>query len=127
MKRKKALGLAGAFGRYKSLGADVIRKGLLHRKLNDSQCYHARFKPVHRINWELANGPVPNGMFLKCKGDPLNTDPLNWIAVSFRLIPRLYGQNGRVRYDDAPHELKATILTLAKLECAVKAAQGDKP
>ena len=70
----------------------------------------------HRVLWEQANGPVPEGMVLKClDGDRLNTDPSNWEAVPQGLLPRLNGKSGR-NYDAAPAELKPTIMAVAKLE-----------
>jgi hypothetical protein len=69
----------------------------------------------HRWLWEQANGPVPDGMVLKCKGGRLNTDPSNWELVPRGLLPRLNGKSGR-NYDQAPDELKSTIMAVAKLE-----------
>lgn len=70
----------------------------------------------HRWLWEKANGPVPDGHRLKClDGNKLNTDPSNWEAIPAALAPRLNGRFGR-GYDQAPDELKPTILATAKLE-----------
>jgi hypothetical protein len=70
----------------------------------------------HRWLWEKANGPVPKGYRLKClDGNKLNTDPSNWEAIPAALAPRLNGRFGR-GYDDAPAELKPTIMATAKLE-----------
>jgi hypothetical protein len=70
----------------------------------------------HRRLWEEANGPVPEGFRLKClDGNKLNTDPSNWEAIPAALAPRLNGRFGR-GYDQAPAELKPTIMATAKLE-----------
>lgn len=69
----------------------------------------------HRWVWELAHGPIAEGMALKCKGDKLNTDPSNWELVPLGVLPRLNGKSGR-NYDHAPDELKPTIMAVAKLE-----------
>lgn len=70
----------------------------------------------HRYLWETANGPVPSGMALKSiDGDRQNTDPLNWELIPRALLPRLNGRSGR-GYDQAPAELKPTIMAVAKLE-----------
>lgn len=74
----------------------------------------------HRWLWEQANGPVPEGMVLKCLGDKQNTDPSNWELVPIGLLPRLNGKSNR-NYDRAPAELKPTIMAVAKLEHAVAA------
>jgi hypothetical protein len=81
----------------------------------------AKTRPVHKQRWlwERANGPLPNGMVLKClDGNKLNTDPSNWEAVPRALMTRLNGgpRKTRVTYDAAPLELKPTILAVAKLE-----------
>lgn len=77
--------------------------------------FERRYVLKHRWLWEQAHGPIPDGMVLKCKGDPLNTDPSNWELVLRGLLPRLNGRSGR-GYDVAPDELKPTIMAVAKLE-----------
>lgn len=43
----------------------------------------AVWQPLHIYNWENKNGPVPDGMILRCKDtDQLNCDPLNWEPVN---------------------------------------------
>lgn len=76
----------------------------------------AATRPVHKHRWlwEQIHGPVPGGMVLKClDSNKLNTDPSNW-----ELVPRLNGgaRKKRVAYDEAPVELKPTIMAVAKLE-----------
>lgn len=72
----------------------------------------------HRWLWERKNGPVPDGMVLKCiDGNRSNSDPLNWEAIPQGLLPRLNGKSGR-NYDRAPDELKPAIMAVAKLEHA---------
>jgi hypothetical protein len=77
--------------------------------------FERRYVMKHRWLWEKAHGPIADGMVLKCKGDVLNTDPSNWELVPRGLLPRLNGRFGR-GYDDAPAELKPTIMATAKLE-----------
>lgn len=77
----------------------------------------------HRWLWEQLHGPVPDGMRLKClDGDKTNTDPSNWEAIPMALAPRLNGRFGR-GYDQAPAELKPTIMAIAKLEHKAREAQ----
>lgn len=81
--------------------------------------FERRYVLKHRWLWEQVNGPLPKGMALKClDGNKLNTDPSNWEAVSRALLPRLNGgrHKKRLPYDEAPAELKPTIMALAKLE-----------
>ena len=85
----------------------------------------ASTRPVlkHRYLWEKLNGPVPEGHRLKClDGDKTNTDPSNWEAIPAALAPRLNGRFGR-GYDNAPAELKPTIMLTAKLEHAAREAK----
>ncbi len=88
----------------------------------------AATRPVHKHKWlwEQKNGPVPDGMALKClDGDKTNTDPSNWEAIPRAMLPRLNGRFGR-GYDEAPAEIKPTIMATAKLEHAVRTA-SQKP
>jgi hypothetical protein len=85
------------------------------KETNPHTGFERRYVLKHRWLWEKLNGPVPAGMVLKCKGDVLNTDPSNWELVPRGLLPRLNGRSGR-GYDDAPDDLKLTIMAVAKLE-----------
>ncbi|MCS3690889.1 HNH endonuclease [Bradyrhizobium elkanii] len=87
--------------------------------------FERRYVLKHRWLWEKANGPVPAGYALKCKGDRANTDPSNWELVSRALLPRLSGRYGR-GYDEAPNELKPTILAVTKLEYRVRESRTDR-
>lgn len=85
----------------------------------------AKTRPVHKhvYLWEQINGPVPEGHCLKClDGNKLNTDPSNWEAIPRGLLPRLNGGKATrvMAYDNAPAELKPAILTIAKIEHAIK-------
>lgn len=76
----------------------------------------------HRWLWEKANGPVPEGYALKClDGDRSNCDPSNWEAVKRGVLPRLNGgrHKKRMAYDEAPDELKPTVMAIAKVQQAV--------
>lgn len=74
----------------------------------------------HKWLWEKRHGPVPDGHALKClDGNKANTDPENWECVPIGILPRLNGKSGR-DYDNAPTELRPTILAVAKLEHAAR-------
>jgi len=79
----------------------------------------------HRWLWEQVNGPVPDGMVLKCLGEKSNSDPSNWELVPIGLLPRLNGKSNR-DFDHAPAELKPIIMTVAKLEHAVATRRKSK-
>lgn len=88
--------------------------------------YSRRYVQEHRWRWEKANGPVPEGHCLKCMdGDKTNTEPENWVCIPRALLPRLNGRFGR-KFDDAPAELKQTILAIARLEHAAREAGKGK-
>lgn len=104
----------------KYAGHERIRKadGYIEISVNETNPhtgFERRYVLKHKWLWEQKHGPVPEGMALKCKGDRLNTDPSNWELVPRGLLPRLNGKSGR-GYDDAPDDLKPTIMAVAKLE-----------
>lgn len=81
--------------------------------------FERRYVLKHRHLWEQANGPVPEGYCLKCLGgDKANTDPANWELVPRAVLPRLNGgrRKTKLAYDEAPPELRPSILAIAKLE-----------
>ena len=78
----------------------------------------------HRYLWEQLNGPVPEGHVLKClDGNKLDTDPSNWVAIPRALLPRLNGRWSSLKYDDAPEELKPTLMLMAKIKHAAAEAK----
>lgn len=103
--------------RYKPIGTERRSKeGYVERKVHDGLPRQSRWRFVHLIRWEAANGPLSAGMVLKClDGDRTNTDPANWTPLPRALLPRLNGRHGR-NYDTAPAELKPTIMAVVKLE-----------
>lgn len=110
---------------YKPIGTErQSRDGYLERKIHDGMPLQSRWRAVHLIRWEEANGPVPAGHALKClDGDRTNTDPENWFAVPRALLPRLAGR-WTMPYDSAPPELKPVLLAIARVKA--KAAERRK-
>jgi hypothetical protein len=105
---------------YKPIGTERVHEGgYLERKIHDGLPMQSRWKFVHRIEWEKVHGPIPDDMRLKCLGGKLNTDPSNWELLPVGMLPRLNNQWGR-NYDQAPAELKPTIMAVAKLEHRVR-------
>jgi hypothetical protein len=52
---------------YKPIGTErVSKEGYLERKIHDGMPLQSRWRAVHLILWEEANGLVPEGMCLKC-------------------------------------------------------------
>jgi hypothetical protein len=77
--------------------------------------YERRYVFKHRWLWQKQFGPVPPGMVLKCKGDKLNTDPSNWQLVPRGVLARL-NKRWRGTYDQAPGELRPSMMQVAELE-----------
>lgn len=108
---------------YKPIGFERITEdGYRERKINDGPVFKDRWQLVQRIEWEAANGPIPEGYALKClDGDRQNCDPSNWEPVPRGVLARLNG--GRFRktlpYDEAPDELKPIVMASAKLKHAI--------
>lgn len=70
----------------------------------------------HYLRWEEINGAVPRGCVLKClDGNRTNTAPSNWACVPSGVINRLRKRN----FNDAPTNLRPTIITVSKLEHAL--------
>jgi hypothetical protein len=84
--------------------------------------FERRYVLKHRWLWEAQHGPIPKGMCLKCLGEQTDTAPANWELVPRALLPRLNGRFGR-GYDDAPNELKPTIMAVVKVEHQLREKQ----
>lgn len=83
--------------------------------------FERRYVLKHRWLWEQMNGPVPEGMALKClDGDKANTDPSNWKLIPRALLPRLSGGRWHKPYEAYEPEIRPTVLTVAELEHAAR-------
>lgn len=111
---------------YKPIGTErVSRDGYIEQKIHDGLPLQSRWRLKHLLEWEAVNGPIPEGMALKClNGDKTDTSPTNWEMIPRALLPRLAGGNGRgapiLAYDDAPVTLRPAVMAVAKLAHAVK-------
>lgn len=91
--------------------------------------YERRYTLKHLHLWQVANGPVPAGMALKClDSNRLNTDPANWEPVPRAILPILNGgrHKARIAYDEAPPELKPTVMAIAKLQHRARAVRKQE-
>lgn len=104
---------------YQPIGSERISKdGYRERKIHDDLPRQSRWQPIHRIEWEAVNGPIPEGMYLKClDGDRTNTDPANWKLLPRGTLPYLNGHRG-FDYDKAEPEVRPAILAIAKVRHA---------
>ncbi len=103
----------------------VGKDGYIEMKVplvNPHTGHSTRFMHKHRYLWVKKHGPLPEGYALKClDGDRTNTDTSNWEAVPRALLPHLSGRWCR-GYDDAPDEIKPTLMATAKLKHAINQA-----
>lgn len=69
---------------YRPIGTERISKdGYLERKINDDMPFQKRWRAVHILNWEAANGPLPKGYALRFKdGDKTNVGIDNLELIS---------------------------------------------
>ncbi len=124
-------------GQFRKGNVPRTRRGAGHERIDSREGYvimivdevnpwsGAATRPVfkHRWLWEKAHGPLPAKHILKClDGDRANTDPSNWVAIPPAMLPGLTGRFGR-DFDNAPPELKQTILTIVKLEHEAREAR----
>ncbi|OBQ72380.1 HNH endonuclease [Mesorhizobium loti] len=118
---KKGCMTGAAAAKYKPIGTERINKdGYIERKVHEGIPLSSRWRLVHVLRWEEAHGPLPAGAALKClDGNRRNTEPSNWRSVPRALLARLAGRYGR-DYDNAPSELKPTVLAIAQLEHAAR-------
>lgn len=109
---------------WKPIGTErITADGYIERKVNNDLPLQRRWKPVQLINWEASNGPLSAGHILKClDGNRQNTDPRNWEAIPRALLPVLNGGRFKTRmaFDEAPAELKPTVMAIAKLRHRAK-------
>lgn len=85
--------------------------------------FERRYVLKHRYLWEQKNGPLAEGMILKClDGNKQNTDPANWEAIPRATLPYLNGHRG-LDYQAAEPEVRPAILAIAKLRHAAKTAK----
>ena len=116
-----------ALQNFRPIGTErVTEEGYLERKVNEDMPFHRRWRLIHVLNWEAANGPIPPGHALKCLDcNKVNVDPANWQLVSRAVLVRLNGGRfkHRLAFDQAPAELKPTLMAMATLDQRVKAAR----
>lgn len=77
---------------------------------------------MHIVNWEQQNGPVPDGMILRCKnGNQLDCRPENWEAVT-RARHLELNAGGRTTLDD-----KYIINTISRGDAQLKETVANMP
>lgn len=118
---------SGAAARnWMPIGSERVIDGYCYTKVSDTPNvpYTVNWKKTHQMRWEAVNGAVPQGHALKClDANKLNTDASNWVAIPRAMLPMLTGIHGR-DFDNAPPELKPSILAIAKLQHAANQKDG---
>lgn len=107
---------------YKPIGTERISKdGYLERKVNDDLPLQARWRAVHLIVWEAANGPLPRGFAVSF----LNRDKTDIRLENLALISRadLCRRNS---IHNLPPELKGAITALGALKRRVREKQDRR-
>jgi hypothetical protein len=103
---------------HRPVGSEQFRDGYWWVKTANPRTW----KMKHRLIWEAANGPIPDGhVVIFLDGDQDNTKLENLALVTRAALTQL----NRHRYSSAPAEIKRTLFALAKLEAATfQAARG---
>lgn len=71
------------------IGTEKVREGYLVRKITDNGPYPAaRWQPVHRLVWEQANGPVPEGHVVVFRPGRHSTDVASITTDAVELVSR---------------------------------------
>lgn len=114
---RKGHGRSGvAVALYKPIGTERVSKdGYRERKVNDAMPLQSRWRAVHLILWEAANGPVPKG-FAVCfqNGDKTDIRLDNLVLVARRDLMK------RNSVHNLPAPLPQTIQLLGALKRAIR-------
>jgi hypothetical protein len=99
----------------------ITDDGIRQRKVRDDGPAHRRWKSVHAIMWEDANGDIPAGHLVVFR----DRDPKHIELDNLELVSRAENmrRNTIHRY---PPELKSTIRQLSKLKRAISEASREK-
>lgn len=115
---------------WKPVGSVRVSDGYEYTKVSDERGVPTgcNWKMTHVLRWESANGPVVDGHVLKClDGNRMNTEPTNWQIVPRAILPRLNGgRHKHLRFDEAPAELKPTLLAVAHLEHVARTRKRER-
>lgn len=107
-------------------GHEYTREGYIMIRIEEADPRRGtpyRFVLKHRLLWEKTNGPVPEGMILKCLGEKANCEPTNWEVIPRGVLARISAKSEHP-YDQAPDELKPAIMAVAKLKYRLKTIDG---
>lgn len=111
---------------WQPIGTEVIRDGLLYRKITDDGPAKSHFKGVHVLVWESAHGPVPRGHAVVFR-DRLPKH-LNITLDRLELVTRAELMR-RNSYHRLPPEIRGVITMKARLSRVIneKTKQLQEP
>jgi hypothetical protein len=97
---------------YKPIGTERVSKdGYLERKVNDDLPLQRRWRAVHLLEWEAANGPLPQGHAIAFRnGDKTDISIANLECITRRELM------ARNTVHNLPKELASTIQLLGALK-----------
>lgn len=75
----------------------------------------AVWRLAHRVEWEMAHGPIPKGMRLACLGERTDIRPDNWRLITHSAAT-LAAIHSPVKLAEAPAELKPAIIAIAEIK-----------
>ena len=99
----------------------ISKDGYLERKINDDLPLQARWRAVHLIEWEKANGPLPKGYAIAfVNGDKTDRRLENYALISRAELMR------RNTIHNLPPEIKGAITVLGALKRRIREKQNRR-
>lgn len=107
---------------YKPVGTERISKdGYLERKINDAMPFNKRWRAVHILTWEAANGALPKGYAVTFKNKDRTDTRLENLELTSRAdLAR------RNSIHKLPPELKRAIMSLGQFKRRVREEQNRR-
>lgn len=107
---------------YKPIGTERISKdGYLERKVNDDLPLQRRWRAVHLIEWEKANGPLPRGFAVSfVNGDKTDRRLENYTPISRADLCR------RNSIHNLPPAIKGAITMLGALKRRIRREESHR-
>lgn len=124
---KKGCMSGAARHNYVPIGSFRVSKdGYLEQKVTDDphRAPARRWVGVHRLNWEAAHGPIPEGHVVSfIDGDPLNAELENLVLLSRRELVWL----NKTKLGAVPAELRPAAIATAKVTVRAKELETSRP
>lgn len=111
----------------KALGSERVSSstGFVWIKVDEPDPHRGgktRYKLKHKVIWEESNGPVPEGHFLRF----LDGNKQNCALENLALFDRIENAVlNHLRFNEAPQELRESIILTARLKARTKKRQSE--